>query len=111
MAKNISEAKLYILQAKHRLTQNGYKEYFLEQESNYYLNNRKLTKTQFKEMYQTVKEIVACEEFVSDTLNRLVVDKAEFDKLDETDKVKYMLELSHIYRSIKKKLNKNIKEI
>ena len=111
MAKNLSEAKLYILQAKYRLTQNGYKEYFLEQEANYCLNNQKLTKSQFKEMYQTIKEIVACDEFVSNTLDRLVVDKSEFNKLGESDKVKYMLELSHIYHSIKKKLNANIKEI
>ena len=53
-------------------------------------------------MCRKIKEIAASEEFVSDTLNLLVPDRKEFNKLDECNKVKYMLELSKVYTTIKK---------
>ncbi len=102
MAKRYSEAKLYILQAKRRLATNGYADYFLERQANFYINNKKITRAQYDEMRRIAHEIAACDEFVSDTLDKLVPDRKEFSKLDESGKVKYMLQLSEVYKEIKK---------
>ena len=104
MAKKYSEAKLYIMQAKRRLINNEYADYFLERKANFYLNNKKISRAQYDEMRRIVKEIAASEEFVSDTLDKLVPDRKEFSRLREEDKVKYMLELSKVYTAIKKSL-------
>ncbi len=104
MAKQYSAAKQYILQAKHRLMHNTYADYFMERKASFYLNNKKISREQYEEMCRKIKEIAASEEFVSDTLNLLVPDRQEFNKLDESNKVKYMLELSKVYTTIKKSI-------
>lgn len=102
MAKKYSEAKLFILAAKRRLINNTYEEYFRERKANFYINNKKISREQYETMCAKIKEIAASEEFVSDTLDKLVPDRFEFERLDETGRVKYMLELSKVYTQIKK---------
>lgn len=104
MAKHYSEGKQYILQAKYRLMHNTYADYFQERKANFYLNNKKISREQYEEMCRKIKEITASEEFVSDTLDLLVPDRKEFNELDEINKVKYMLELSKVYMTIKKRI-------
>ncbi len=102
--KRNSEAKKLVSEAKNRLSGNGYSDYFRDKDSGYVINNKKLSADDFRTMYKIIKEVASSEEFVPDVLNKLVVDRNDFSKLNEEEKVRYMLELSRIYAEIKKKI-------
>lgn len=105
MARKYSEAKLYIKQIKKRLINNEYEQYATGKYGVFYINNKRVTKGQLEDMSAKIVEILASEEFVYDPLNKLIVDKDEFKKLDESGKVRYMLELSRVYADLKKRIS------
>ena len=105
MTKYLTEAKLYILQARKRLMNNSYEEYAKERYDVYFINNKKITKVQLEDMQAKVNEILASDDFVYDPLSKLIVDEKEFNALDDYAKVRYMLELSEIYARLKKKIS------
>lgn len=105
MLKNHSEAHLYILQAKKRLLNHDYSEYCTDKFDVFYVNNKRVTRNQLENMSLKVKEIMASDEFVYDPLSKLIVDVEEFRNLDDTARVRYMLELSKVYASLKKKIS------
>ena len=97
MTKRYTEAKAFVQRARQRLLNNDYKDYEKRRENAYYINNRPLTKDQISAMDSRVDEILASDTLVYDALSRLIVDYDDFFALDETDRLKYMLELSKIY--------------
>lgn len=105
MAKNYTDAQLYIIQAKKRLANNEYSQFVKEKYDVFYVNNKRVTKVQLDDMSAKIEEIMASDEFVYDPLSKLIVDKEEFLNLDDASKVKYMLELSSVYASIKRKIS------
>lgn len=105
MAKNISEARNYFKQIKQRIVNNEYRNYNFESEV-FYVNNRRLTQDELEVMSNKVKEILASETSINDTLFRIIPDTEEYSRMDETAKTRYILELSKIYNKIKNKLSK-----
>ncbi|HOO22897.1 MAG TPA: hypothetical protein PKY53_04375 [Clostridia bacterium] len=105
MAKNISEARNYFKQIKQRIANNEYRNYNFESEV-FYVNNRRLTQDELEVMSNKVKEILASETSINDTLFRIIPDTEEYSRMDETAKTRYILELSKIYNKIKNKLSK-----
>ncbi|NLL56596.1 MAG: hypothetical protein GX242_05245 [Clostridiales bacterium] len=107
MAKNISEARSYFKQIKQRISNNDYRNYTYNFDTEaYYVNNRRLTQRELEIMSQKVKEILASEESIKDTLFRIIPDTEEYSRMDEFGKTRYILELSKVYSKIKTKLLK-----
>lgn len=105
MAKNISEARNYFKQIKQRIANNDYRNYSFDSEA-YYVNNRRLTQDELEIMSNKVKEILASEVSINDTLFRIIPDTEEYSQMDEFGKTRYILELSKIYSKLKTKLLK-----
>lgn len=105
MSKKYSDAKAYIMQAKKRLLNNEYGQFAKDKYGVFYINNKRVTKVQLENMSAKIEEILASEEFVYDSLNKLIMDEEEFYKLDDTGKMRYMLELSKVYASLKKNIS------
>ena len=107
MKKRETQARLLVRQAKNRLVNNDYANVDKERDSGtVYLNNRPVPYDQYVRIEKTVEQIMASDTLVYDALDRLIVDRGEFESLDQTDRVRYMFELSKIYsriRSDKKK--------
>ena len=100
MAKEISERKKYIREAKTRLQDNYYN---IFGEDTYYLNNKKLNGYQISELKRKIAQVVACDEFVPNPLGRLIEEDV-FEKLDQAGKTKYIFDLSEIYLKMREKV-------
>lgn len=105
MSKNINEARSYFKQIKQRIVTNDYQSFSFGSEA-YYVNNRRLTHEELEIMSDKVKEILASEESINDTLFRIIPDTEEYSRMDEIGRTRYILELSKIYNKIKTKLLK-----
>lgn len=105
MSKNISEARNYFKQIKQRIASNDYRGYCFDTEA-YYVNNRRLSQIELEIMSDKVKEILASEVSINDTLFRIIPDTEEYSRMDEIGRTRYILELSKIYNKIKTKLLK-----
>jgi len=94
-----SKARIFTKNAKNRLLQKTLAEYAGAGTTGYYLNNRRLVRDEVDRLKNQIKEIAASEEIVIDPLNKLICDEG-FYSLDENGKLRYMLELSSIYREL-----------
>ena len=97
MGKRYSEAQKYVHLAKKRLLNNDYADYERKEGCRYYVNNKRLTQEQLETMATIADEILSSDTLIFDALSRLIVDKKDFSSLCESDRVKYILDLSKIY--------------
>lgn len=99
-----TEWKNYVKQAKLHLRETEAKDVDKgEQEEIFYVNSHRLTKIELKKIDESVKEIVASDSFVSDPLGRMI-DNSMYDTLSDSEKMKYLLDLSKIYLFLRTKL-------
>lgn len=102
MVKNKQE---FFKELKKRMVANNYEEYVEKvqaaKEKHYFINNKRLSREQLAELQRKIDEIAASEEFVFDPLNRIIVDENDYYSLDESGRMRYMLELSNLYLSVR----------
>lgn len=95
----------YFKELKKRMINNNYEEYAVKmqtaREKQYFINNKQLTREQLGMLTEKIDEIAASEEFIYDPLTRMIVDGDDFESLDTDGKIRYMLELSSLYLTLK----------
>ena len=101
MGKKQSEAQKYVSLAKQRLVSNDYSQYEKNASCHFYVNNKKVSKEELAEMSVIASEIAASDTLVYDALDRLIPDKEFFLTLGETERVKYVLDVSKIYETLR----------
>lgn len=107
----MKEKQEFFKMIKKRLMENNYSEYSVRIKDErigevYFLNNKRMSREQIKVLSGKINEILESDDFITDPLNKLILDYDEFIKLDEIGKQRYILDLSNIYIDIKKKMQK-----
>lgn len=102
MAKSETR-KIFLKEIRQRLITRDYLNTGINSNDVFFLNNKLLTKLQIEDLTKRVYEISRSQEIVS--LKKLIIDQSEFDHLDESGKMRYMMELSNIYIHLKKKIS------
>ena len=93
----MKESKKLAKMARERLIVNAGFKSDPNGSTSYYLNNRRITSEEIDNMRTKIREIAASDEVVIDPLNKLIFDGKTFQTLDESGKLRYMLDLSKIY--------------
>lgn len=104
------EKNEYFKMIKKRLANNNYNGFSEnEDERNFHiLNDKRITIEDYQNIAKITNEIIASNDCILNPLDQLIVDKNEFNSLDEIGKQRYMLQLSSIYIDIKNKISKGI---
>lgn len=105
MAKRSEEWKKYLKEVKTRINENKLK--LNEQEENeiFYLNNKKLSSQEIERINDKICEVAASKNFIPNPLG-LLTDKEVYENLTDQKKMKYILDLSTIYLTLKAKNRK-----
>lgn len=99
-----NEWKNYVKEAKARLNENYYN-MLNDEDAVYCLNGKRLTHQQIINFNHTVSEVAASEAYAGKALGKLAEEQV-YENLNNTQRVKYIFELSGIYLSLKEKINK-----
>ncbi|HHU42743.1 MAG TPA: hypothetical protein GXZ42_00225 [Clostridiales bacterium] len=93
---------------KKRLVENNYSQVTVKIKNQrlsevYFLNNKKMTRDEIRDITLKISEMMQSDRFISDPLSKLILNYEEFKGLDEIAKQRYILDLSVIYNDIKNK--------
>ena|SRR5690554_438935 len=104
----LKEKQEFFKMIKNRLAANNYSQLAVKIKNQrlgevYFLNNKRMTRDEIRDITQKISDMLKSDEFISDPLSKLILNYEEFKCLDETAKQRYILDLSVIYNDIKNK--------